>query len=148
MCAHPSMHLNLDILTNFTFKNIVLADFVCSLWFWLQFWQRKNLVLYVNPLRFWGLHKYCRLLHIFILNPGLRLQEEVYLCYDNLPLTGLIPWFCHCECGCSCFLLGESSRHGHQQCRGLQVAGTFSSSLRRFHNKAEVVLLMNMPCKP
>jgi hypothetical protein len=28
---------------------------------------------------------------VFILNPGLRLQEEVYLCSDNLPLTGLVP---------------------------------------------------------
>jgi len=85
---------------------------------------------------------------IFILNPGLALQEEVYLCFDNLPLTGLVPWFCHCECGCSRFLLSESSRHGHQQCRGLQVAGTVSSLLRRFRNEAKVFLLMNLLGRP
>lgn len=108
----------------------------------------KERILYYKSLNMLISPELVQVTAVFILTPGLRLQEEVYLCSDNLPLTGLVPWFCHCECGCGRFLLSESSHHGHQQCRGLQVAGTVSSSLRRFHNEAKVFLLMNLLRRP
>jgi len=125
---------------NFTFKILVVGNFVSSF--------DKERTLCYKTLNKLVSPELVQVTAVFMLNPGLSLQEEVYLCFRNLPLTGLVPWFSHCECGCGRFLLSESSHHGHQQCRGLQVAGTVSSLLRRFRNEAKVFLLMNLLGRP
>ena len=55
----------------------------------LQILQRKN--LYYKTLNMLVSPELVQVTAIFILNPGLTLQEEVYLCFDNLPLAGLEP---------------------------------------------------------
>jgi hypothetical protein len=70
---------------NFTFKVLVVGSFVkfclvCG--YTLD--KKEFCIMLVSP-------ELVQVTAVFILNPGLMLQEEVYLCFDNLPLTGLVP---------------------------------------------------------